>query len=263
MRCMSVITLTTDFGSQDWFVGTMKGVIARLASNVQVIDIAHEIAPGDIRGGAFALAAAAPYFPDGTIHVVVVDPGVGSERRAIALETKSAIFIGPDNGVLSWAVRDVPIKEAREISNSDWYLQPLSHTFHGRDVFSPVAARLAAGAAFSDVGESIRDFVRIPWPAVTQGENRLAGEVVHVDRFGNSITNLREDTLPPEAVARGAVRLRCVGIDVRLRTCYADAGPGEALAVASSSGLLELAVNGGSFAERHSVNEGVAVEAVW
>lgn len=260
---MRVITLTTDFGGRDWFVGTMKGVIAGLAPEARVIDITHEVAPGDVRGGAFALAAAAPYFPEGTIHVAVVDPGVGSQRRAIALRTRHAFFLGPDNGVLSWAVRDAQLEDAREISNDGWFLQPVSHTFHGRDVFAPVAARLAAGAAFPAVGKSIGDFLRIPWPAVARDGQRIKGEVVYVDRFGNAITNVPAEALPLEAVTKGAVRLRCVGIDLCLRPYYTAASPNEPLAIASSSGLLELAVNGGSFAQRYSVKEGALVEAVW
>ncbi|HEY5892663.1 MAG TPA: SAM-dependent chlorinase/fluorinase [Chthoniobacterales bacterium] len=260
---MRVITLTTDFGSRDWFVGTMKGVIARLVPEANVIDITHEVAPGDVRGGAFALAAAVPYFPEGTIHVAVVDPGVGSHRRAIALRTNDAFFLGPDNGVLSWAVRDAQLEDVREISNDDWFLQPVSRTFHGRDVFAPVAARLAGGAAFSAVGESISDFLRISWPAIVHDGQRITGEVVYVDRFGNAITNVPAEALPLEAAAKGAVRLRCAGIDVCLRAYYAAANPNEVLAVASSSGLLELAINGGSFAQRYFVKEGAIVEAVW
>ncbi|HEY5751924.1 MAG TPA: SAM hydroxide adenosyltransferase, partial [Chthoniobacterales bacterium] len=130
-------------------------------------------------------------------------------------------------------------------------------------VFAPVAARLAAGAALSAVGESIDDFLRIPWPAIAHDEQRITGEVVYVDRFGNAITNVPAEALPLEAVAEGAVRLRCAGINLCLRAYYGAASPNEALAVADSSGLLELAINGGSFAQRYSVNEGATVEAVW
>lgn len=262
-RFMSVITLTTDFGARDWFVGTMKGVIAGLAPGAQVIDILHEVAPGNVRGGAFALAAAAPFFPAGTIHVAVVDPSVGSARRAIALRTRDAIFVGPDNRVLSWAVREAPIEDIREIFNADWLLQPLSRTFHGRDVFAPVAARLAAGAPFADVGGTMKDFTRIPWPALAHSERQLIGEVVNVDHFGNAITNLPIDGFPADVVAGSAVQVRIGGVTAVLRSCYAAGGPGEALAVAGSSGLLEVAFNDGDFARAHGVKEGAKVDATW
>ena len=130
---VSLITLTTDFGTSDWFVGTMKGVIVGIAPDAQLIDITHKVPPGDLVDGAFALAASTSYFPDGTIHVAVVDPGVGSARRAIALRTKRAIFIGPDNGVLSWALRNEIVDEVRSLTNDDWFLKPVSQTFHGRE----------------------------------------------------------------------------------------------------------------------------------
>jgi S-adenosylmethionine hydrolase len=260
---MSTITLTTDFGTRDWFAGTMKGVIDGIAPEARVIDITHEVAPGDVPGGAFALAAAAPFFRPGTIHVAVVDPGVGSDRRAIALRTGNAIFIGPDNGVLSWAARDERVDEIRRLSNPDWCLKPTSRTFHGRDVFAPVAAQLAAGAGFSEIGEEVRDFTRLRWPAIVRGDRYLAGEIAYVDRFGNAITNVPVDDLPPETAASGGVRLRCRGITMALQDCYAAVRSGEVLAIVGSSGLLELAVNGGDFARGYGAKAGTTVEVIW
>lgn len=255
---MSVITLTTDFGTHDWFVGAMKGVLADLAPSARVVDITHNVEAGDIRGGAFALAAAAPFFPEGTVHLAVVDPGVGSKRRAIALRTRTAWFVGPDNGVLSWAIRDEVVEEARVLTNPTWFLSPVSQTFHGRDVFAPVGARLANGADFSQGGAKIDDLVQLRWPGVRNFHNRMQGEVIHIDRFGNAITNLPTADLP-----QGKIGVSCGGKATQLHQCYADVTQGHALAIAGSSGLLELAVNGGDFADHYGVGIGSPVEAGW
>ena len=255
---MALITLTTDFGTRDWFVGTLKGVIAGVAPGSAVVDITHDVSPGDVRGGAFALAAAAPYFPAGTIHVAVVDPGVGSARRAIALRTGRAIFIGPDNGLLSWAVRDQVVEEVRQLTNRAWHLKPVSRTFHARDVFAPVAAEMADGAAFSDAGELVDAFERLAWPDPKPGQRGLAGEVLYVDRFGNAMTNLPSDAVPGDQVTL------CAGeVAAPVVSCYSAVDRGEPLAIAGSCGLMELAINGGDFAGRHGVKPGSKVEAVW
>src|SRR5689334_5794431 len=146
---MRIITLTTDFGTEDWFVGTMKGVIATINARATVVDISHAISSGDVRAGAFALAASCKYFPRGTVHVAIVDPGVGSKRQAIAIQTERYVFVGPDNGVLSFAVRGEKIKSIRTLQNEGHFLKPVSQTFHGRDVFAPVAAHLARGLAIA------------------------------------------------------------------------------------------------------------------
>lgn len=260
---MSLITLTTDFGTSDWFVGTMKGVIAGIAPATRLTDITHQVAPGHLVEGAFALAAAAPYFPEGTIHVAVVDPSVGSTRKAIALRTSRAIWIGPDNGVLSWALREEAVEEARSLTNSEWFLNPVSQTFHGRDIFAPVAARLSLGAAFSEVGELIDDFVRLPWPKVDREENRIRGEILYIDRFGNAITNLPITAFPAESLANCAVETRCGGKSATLRHCYTDVPRGKALAIAGSCGFLELAINGDDFAGQHGIEIGSPVKARW
>ncbi len=185
-----IITLTTDFGQRDSFVGAMKGVILGLAPQVQIVDIAHEISPGDIRAAAFALMTAAPYFPAGTIHVVVVDPGVGSARKAIAIRSAEAIFLAPDNGVLSWAVKDERLREIRSLENREIRLPRLSATFHGRDLFAPAAAWLAQGRAFAEIGPELEDFQRIDWPRATPAPGGWQTEIVHVDVYGNAITAL-------------------------------------------------------------------------
>ncbi len=241
---MSVITLTTDFGTTDSFVGTMKGVILDRAPRARIVDLTHGIAPGDIRAGAFALLTACRYFPKRTVPVVVVDPGVGSARRAIAVQTRDYRFVGPDNGVLSWALAREKVQSLRLIANERLWRKPVSRTFHGRDVFAPVAAHLARGGSFHPVGPALADFTRLPWPAVKDRGGDSTGEVLAVDRFGNAITNIPETCAPAGSldwvVFAGRRRLCPVG------ACYAAVPRGHAVAVFGSSGFLEIAVNGGS-----------------
>lgn len=243
---MRWISLTTDFGTQDWFAGVLKGVIARLAPKARVIDLTHQIAPGDVRAGALALAAGAPYFPKGTIHVAIVDPGVGSQRRAIAVETDNYIYVGPDNGVISWALAVERVHSIHELSDESYWLQPLSRTFHGRDLFAPVAAHLARGVPVRKLGPSRREYVQLDWPLPKKLTNGIQGEVVYVDRFGNAVTNLVANLVEPdpgkkwEAVG-SAPRWSCpVG------AYYQAVSPGKAVALPGSTGLLEIAINGGS-----------------
>ncbi len=242
---VSVITLTTDFGTQDWFVGTMKGVILGIAPQTHIVDITHEIAPSDIRAGAFALLAAAPHFPNGAIHVAVVDPGVGSARRAIAVQTKNAVFIGPDNGVLTWALRQETIRQVRQITNEKLSRQPVSRTFHGRDIFAPTAAHLANGAKFAQVGPVITDWKPLPWPEVQTTNCSIQGEVLHIDRFGNAITNLPHALLNEDQWRRAQVMFKRHKLGAP-QASYAAVIKGKPLAILSSAGFLEIAVNGGS-----------------
>lgn len=172
-----VLTLTTDFGTQDWFVGTMKGVILGIAPRCSIVDLTHEIPAGDVRAGAFALEAACGYFPKRTIHVAVVDPGVGSARAAIAVETARFTFVGPDNGLLSRALRFEKIKAVRWIENQRYFGADVSRTFHGRDVFAPVAAHLCRGVPLSRMGRLAADFHRLPLPDPTSTPNRIRGEI--------------------------------------------------------------------------------------
>ena len=199
-RAVSVITLTTDFGTRDWFVGTMKAVILGILPRAKVVDITHEIPPGDIRAGAFALMASCRYFPRGTVHVAVVDPGVGSQRQAIAVQTARRFFVGPDNGVLSWGLALEKIKTIRLLENRQYFLQPVSRTFHGRDIFAPVAAHLSRGLSASRLGRELKDFVRVPWPLTTKQRGEVQGEIVHIDRFGNAITDIEAERVSCERV---------------------------------------------------------------
>ena len=258
-----LITLTTDFGTSDWFVGTMKGVITGIAPATRVIDITHKVPPGDLVDGTFTLAASSSYFPSGTIHVAVVDPGVGSSRRAVALRTRHAIFIGPDNGVLSWAVREQQVEEVRLLNNENWFLDPVSDTFHGRDIFAPAAAHLAAGACFEEVGDQVEDFVCLPWPKVKQEGNTLRGEVVYIDHFGNAISNLPASAFPPAILEKGLLATTYGGHTLPLHHCYDDVPCGQPLTILGSSGLLELCLNGGNFAGQTGIGVGSTIDATW
>ena len=252
---MKPITLTTDFGLDDWFVGTMKGVIQRTAPNAAVIDVTHGIAPGDIRAGAFALAAAYRYFPAGTIHLAVVDPGVGSERAGVVIETESYFFVGPDNGVFSFALRGERLRSIHRLENPQYQLAEVSRTFHGRDVFAPAAAHLSRGVPASRFGPRVHDLVQLDWPEPVSLKSAVGGEVVYVDGFGNAITNLPAGRV----LASGAAKVTAGGKSVPLLACYADVTRGKPVAVIGSSGLLEIAINGGSAAKALKLRRGSRV----
>lgn len=235
------IVLLTDFGHRDPFVGIMKGVLASRAPKARVIDLCHDIAPGDITAAALALRASVPYFPKGTLFVTVVDPGVGSRRRIVFARTKDHGFLAPDNGVLSWLPGT--LIECRAVTNESLFLSPLSGTFHGRDVFAPVAAALAKGADPSRLGPVIPDLLKAPFPA-----NRL----ISFDRFGNAVTSIP---------SRGARSILYKGRSYPVRTHYASVPSGKPLAVAGSSGLVELSVRDGDFRRRFKARPGDPVHA--
>jgi S-adenosyl-L-methionine hydrolase (adenosine-forming) len=242
---MRIITLTTDFGTDDWFVGTMKGVIATITPKATLVDITHALPSGDIRAGTFALAASFKYFPKGTIHVAIVDPGVGSKRRAIAGQTEHYLFVGPDNGVLSFALRGEKIKTVRALENTAYFLEPVSQTFHGRDVFAPVAAHLARGVAIAKFGPAVTGFVRLDWPEPKALGQSVQGEVIYIDKFGNVITNIPATSIANFGrehfdIFKGRKRICSIA------THYQSVPAREAVAVPGSSGYLEIAVNGGN-----------------
>ncbi len=250
---MAVVTLLTDFGTRDGYVGAMKGVILSLAPTATIVDITHDVPPQDIAAAAFVLAQAAPLYPRGTIHVVVVDPGVGGRRRGVVLESDGQLYVGPDNGVLCLAA---PVEEGWEITAADFRRPEVSATFHGRDVFAPTAARLAAGAAASAAGPRVALEGRLaPRPVLFSHNGRqVTGHVVHVDRFGNLITDIVSAVLP----ARCAVRIGSVEVP-RLGVAYEDVARGEVVAYVGSAGTLELAVRDGAASEVLGVGRGAPV----
>ena len=256
---MHVITLTTDFGTADWFVGTMKGVILSIAPRAKVVDITHEIPGGDIRAGAFALAASYRFFPRKAIHVAVVDPGVGSRRTAIAVQTADYFFVGPDNGVLSLALAKERIKSIHRLTNEKFFLQPVSQTFHGRDVFAPVAAHLCEGVAIRKFGPEQKYFTRLDWSGPRQNRGTLQGEVVYIDRFGNAITNIGSVVLAQSKQSSLAIFVKQKRL-CPMKDFYQAVPSGRPVGVIGSSGFLEIAVNGGSAAQKFGLKIGDAVE---
>ena len=246
-----IITLTTDFGLSDPFVGIMKGVILGIAPRAQIVDISHEIRSYDIVEGAFLIASAFRYFPEGTVHIVVVDPGVGSSRRPIAASANRHFFVAPDNGVLS-AVFE---QEVYHITNRSLFLDSVSRTFHGRDIFSPVAAHVANGAPIDSVGPRILDFLKKPLPKPRPQGDKTVGTVLRVDKFGNIITNLRRKDLTNDFT------IRVAGLTItRLYSSFSEAKPGEFFAIEGSTGFIELAVDQGSAADKLKVGRGAEIE---
>ena len=238
-----LVTFTSDFGQDDWFVGVVRGVIHERCPEARVVDLTHRIPPGDIERAAFVVEAATPDFAEGTVHLVVVDPGVGSGRRALAARARGHLFVGPDNGVLEWALAS-PDAEVRELADAKLFRHPVSRTFHGRDVFAPVAARLAGGLRLDAVGPRVSDPVRLAAQAPAERSGELCGRVMFVDRFGNVLTNLTEHDLaarfpgvPPERLEVEAVGHVMQG----LARAYADAPVGSIVAILDSSGRLEIA----------------------
>jgi S-adenosyl-L-methionine hydrolase (adenosine-forming) len=255
---MRLITLTTDFGTHDWFVATMKGVIAGIAPAATLVDITHDLPPGDVRGAAFALAASFCYFPKNTVHVVVVDPGVGSRRKAIAVKTAKGTFVGPDNGVLSRALAAERITACHLLQNQTYFVHPVSRTFHGRDVFAPVAAHLSCGVPIKRLGPPLKDFVKLDWPQPRKWRGKVEGEVVYIDRFGNAITNLDEALVAGSGCATCEVAARRRWV-CPLKDFYQAEGPKRPVAVLGSSGFLEIAVNNGSAEKALGVKIGARV----
>src|SRR5262245_17075184 len=238
-----IITLTTDFGLRDVFVGVMKGVILSICPEVQLVDLTHEIAPQDVLEGALALESVAAFFPAGTVHLAVVDPGVGSARRAIALRAGGQYFVGPDNGLFTALLEAGGwVGVSREVAA---FRRPeVSRTFHGRDVFAPAAAHLAAGVDLGRLGPALEDPLRLPWPGCRLSGQEIIGEVIGSDRFGNLLTSVTARWLEDHGGATGVfVGDRRLGGAV---SCYADGLEGVPTPIMGSSGRLELFVRNGS-----------------
>jgi S-adenosylmethionine hydrolase len=241
---VAVITLTTDFGTRDTYVAEMKAAILAITRDVHLVDITHEIAPHDVLEGALALEAAAPSFPTDTIHVAVVDPGVGTARRGLAVAAREGVFIGPDNGLFTPFLGG-PRWTAFEISEREFRRTVVSRTFHGRDVFAPAAAHVARGLAPARLGPPVADPVRLPWPEAREARGAIRGAVVHVDRFGNLVTSISAEAL---ASLGPSVSVRVAGRALRLVETYGELARGRAGALLGSHNRLEIAVNAGNAA---------------
>lgn len=260
-----IITLTTDFGLNDHFVGTMKGAILNIAPEAEIVDICHAVQAFDILDGALALAQAYSYFPARTVHMVVVDPGVGSARRPIVASSERHNFVAPDNGVLSLMYAREERLSVRHITAEHYFLQPLSNTFHGRDIFAPIAAYLAKGVDQEKFGPEITDFVRFnaPKPKPVDAKT-IRGIVLKVDRFGNLITNITPQDAP--ALFQPAPPAFKLAVGKReataMKTNYAEGTPNEIFAILGSMGYLEIAANRGAAAQLTGAAKGTEVNLV-
>jgi hypothetical protein len=258
-----LITLITDFGNADYFVGAMKGVILSINSEARVVDITHEIPPQDIRAGAFTLLAAYKTFPPQTIHVCVVDPGVGSKRRPVLVLGGGQFFVGPDNGIFSHVYEREADHRVFHLTSEQYFRQPVSATFHGRDVFAPVAGALSKGVEPEELGNEIEDYVRLPRLApLVAADGNLTASIIHIDHFGNCVTNLTPQDLTEEMVARG-VRLVVGGAEITsFRNFYAEgtASESELFAIWGSAGFLEIAAFRGCAARLLDAQTGQSVE---
>lgn len=247
-KIQPVITLITDFGLQDGYVGVVKGVITKINPSVKIIDISNNIESQNIFQAAYVLYSSYAYFPKGTIHVVVVDPGVGSKRKVLCLKTKDYLFIAPDNGVLSFIAAREESPSIREVTNKKLFLPEISDTFHGRDIFAPTAAHLSKGFSYKDLGKRASKIKEIDLPKpIRSPRGVLKGEIIYVDGFGNLITNINRDMIDRLreksenlVIVVGRRKLN------KISNSYADVGVGDVVAILGSSGYLEISVNHGS-----------------
>jgi S-adenosylmethionine hydrolase len=259
----SVITLLTDFGVRDYFVASMKGVILNINPHAQIVDLSHEVTPHDIAGGAYVLKSCYRYFPDGTVHVAVVDPGVGSGRRPLLISTSRFFFIGPDNGLFTYVCEEESAVEVRHIQNRQYRLDSEGSTFDGRDLFSPAAAWLTKGQPVGSFGPLMKNYERLPVVAPGWDNHVMAGQIVYVDRFGNLISNLTRFQLTEvRGVAkRSALYIRLAGKTIEgLVDSYSDGAPGAPQALINSNGQLEVFVREGNAADMLGVTRGARIE---
>jgi len=252
---MNVIGLLTDFGLNDNFVGVMKGVIYRINPQAKIVDLCHEIESHNIHDGAFLLKSSYPYFPEGTVFLIVIDPGVGSERKSVIVKTEKYIFVAPDNGVLSF-LTERDIKRIIQITNEEYFLKPVSHTFHGRDIFAPVAAHLSRGEKVEKFGTAIKEIKKLKFPSPQVKNNRLMGEVMYVDHFGNLITNINQDTFlrfiedKKFQIVIGKVEIS------KISSSYQEGGKGLPIAIFGSFDNLEISLYRDDASQRLNLNKG-------
>lgn len=254
---MPLLTLLTDYGTDDYYVAAVKGTILRLAPGTTLVDVNHQVAPGDVATGAFLLAAAAPAFPEGTVHLAVIDPGVGSARRILVVRTPSAWLVAPDNGLLTPFLDEA--RAVRSVERSDIFLTGPGQTFHGRDRFAPIAAFLLRGETAEELGPEITDPLRLPVTLPQRSPGRITGRVAHIDRYGNLVTDIPADWLPdvPCRVGIGSHSVQARA------SHYAAIPSGEAALLTGSLDTLEISWNGEDLARRWRVRRGAAVNVIW
>jgi S-adenosylmethionine hydrolase len=252
-----IVTLTTDFGLKDPYVAEMKAAILGICPKAVIVDVTHDITKFNVRMGAYVLASAAPHFPHGTVHVAVVDPGVGTRRRPIAIQTKQSYFVGPDNGILVLAASKQGIESIHKLVNPQFMLPKVSSTFHGRDIFAPAAAHLLNGVKPADFGPEIREAMKADFEKVTRKNGVLVGEVLHIDGFGNIITNISEKEVAQNRV-KSEVNVELAGNKLKLKFCraYGETKLQEPLTLIGSHGFLEISVNQGNAAEKFETKAG-------
>jgi S-adenosyl-L-methionine hydrolase (adenosine-forming) len=255
---MPIITLLTDFGLRDHYVAAMKGVMLKLNPELTLVDISHEIPPQDIYSGSYTLGHSCFHFPSGTIHLAVVDPGVGGARRALAVSAGGHYFVAPDNGVLTHVMESGGACTTHEITAGHYYNKPVAPTFHGRDVFAPIAGWISRGIPLTQLGPVVTDPVRLQLPEIKRVRDALIqGAIVSVDRFGNLVTNLKPEDVP------GSFRMVAGQTEITiLRTTYDAGAPGEIFLIPGSTGCLEIAVKGGSAAARLNLKPGAPVGVI-
>lgn len=253
------ITLLTDFGLKDGYVGAMKGVILSINPEVHIVDITHDVGSQCILEAAFILYTTHSYFPRGSIHLVVVDPGVGTGRRPIGISTKDYLFVGPDNGVFSFILRNNKDAAVFELVNKVYFGKTVSQTFHGRDIFAPVAAHLSLGIPLSKIGKEIRDYHTIELPQPRVSRKILEGQVIHKDRFGNLVTNVSYETFS-NFVDNSSFMIKLGSFSTQvIRSAYAEVMPGELLAIFGSTDYLEISENMGDASLRLEMDVGASV----
>jgi S-adenosylmethionine hydrolase len=261
-RAIPVITLLSDFGTRDPYVGSMKGVILSICRNAKVVDTTHDVAKFNVVQGSYVLAAVVPYFPPGTIHVCVVDPGVGTKRKALLVKTKRCNLIGPDNGILMLAASREGIEKVIEIKNPRYMLSEVSSTFHGRDVFCAVAAHLANGVPMKKFGAETTEYFQPSFSKPTVSGGKLSGEVIHLDDFGNVVTNISLAEIGKIGIKPGAtvrVVLGSATTEMRFGRTYGEVAVGQPLTLMGSTGLLEISINRGNAASVYGAREGSEV----
>ncbi len=258
-----IVTMLSDFGIKDQYVASMRGVILGINPNLRVVDITHQIPKYNIRNASFVLAQSATYFPRGTVHMAIVDPGVGTKRLPIIVKTKNYHFVGPDNGLLAAAAESDKVVSIHKIENRKYMRQVVTSTFHGRDLFAPVAAHLASGVKIQKFGSRLEDFMRIEQMAPVYEDSRVRGEVTAIDSFGNVVTNIPGNEIAKKIKQgeRILVKFARSELNVPFLQTYGDVRDGEILAIVGSSTFLEFGINRGNFAEKfHDVEMGMRVE---
>ena len=254
-----IVTLLSDFGGKDGFVGILKGVVLGICPQARLVDLSHEITPQGVIEGALVLAAAVDHFPAGTVHLAVVDPGVGTARRPLLIETDTFSLVGPDNGLLSLAAERSTVRRVVHLDRPEWFAKAVSATFQGRDVFAPIAARRASGIPAEKLGETIAEFARLELPQARRVDDGLEGQIIYVDRFGNLICNVQPQDV--ETFREKALSISIGGVQLfEVSPSYASVREGRPVAVWNSWGRLEVAIRNGSAARQLRVRDGDRVQ---